>query len=578
MIGTTHPQQTIKELARQFPTGIIARALTLATKAHAGQKRKTGEPYLIHPTAVAQTLVDWNLDEPTIAAGILHDTVEDTATTLADLEKEFGGEVANLVNGITKIGKIKYRNRNQAQAENLRKLILAVSDDIRVVFIKLADRLHNMRTLAALPPQKQKRIAAETDEIYAPLAYRLGMQQVAGELQDLAFPYLHPEEDRQLKKIIPKQYGERLEYLEKMVKPKVEDILAKNLIQEAVISFRAKRYSSIYKKLIHAQHMDIKKINDLVAVRIIVKSVADCYAALGVIHEHFPPLPGRIKDYIAMPKPNGYRSLHTTVIGPQEQIIEFQIRTQEMHEENETGIAAHWLYKQKKAPAGGTSPQKNEQMKKELAWVQQLRAWQEREMEHKPAEEVIQTMKIDFFQDRIFAITPAGDVVDLPAESTPVDFAYRIHTQLGNTCTAAKVNGVFVPLDHTLHSGDMVEILTQKNKLPSPDWLDFAKSPSTREHIKAAIRQKPSLLHAAVAKKTEFRVVVQNRIGLLKDLAAAIARSHVNISEITATNATRDNFPIIKIVCEVNDRTKIEKLIIKIKTIKEVKEVIWKII
>jgi GTP pyrophosphokinase len=550
---------SLKEIIKAEPESLVARAYAFAKVAHAGQKRKTGEPYFNHPLATAEILKIWQMDEQTIAAGLLHDTVEDTPATLEELEKNFGKEVAFLVDGVTKLGKIKYRG-SENQAENLRKLVLKLSQDLRVVFIKLADRLHNMRTLSALPPLKQKRIALETDEIYAPLAYRLGMQNVSGELQDLAFPYLHPREAEWLKETVSARYEERIKYLER-VKPSVEKALSEHNIPPVAIDFRAKRYSSLYKKLVR-HNMDIDKIYDLVAFRIIVDTTEQCYAALGIIHQLWPPLPGRIKDFIAMPKPNGYRSLHTTVIGPDKKIIEFQIRTKEMHMENETGIAAHWLYKQGKQASGTKAAQ-------EIAWVQQLRKWQENFTSD--PEEFMASMKVEFFKDRIFVMTPRGDVIDLPQGATPVDFAYQIHTEVGNSCTGAKVNDSFVPLYHELHSGDMVEILTQKNKKPSEDWLKFAKTSSAREHIRNALNKSARAEHPPT--KTELRIILQNRVGLIKDISTIIARSHVNIGSIDMQNQGGGNYPIMKIQLNLNNKEKTEKLILKLKGIREVKEI-----
>jgi GTP pyrophosphokinase len=566
----------LQQVIQKNPNGLIARAYAFAKDAHKNQKRATGEPYFIHPVHVAQTLLKWGLDETTVAAGLLHDTIEDTQKTEEDIKRLFGDEICFLVNGVTKIGKIKYRDRQIAQVENLRKMILALSEDIRVIFIKLADRLHNMRTITAIAPAKQKRIAAETNEIYAPLAYRLGMHQVAGDLQDICFPILHPQEERWLKKILPVQYEARLTYLEK-IRPLIEETLNKNNIYPEKIDFRAKRHSSLYKKLL-SHNMDIEKIYDLVAMRIILKDTAACYATLGVIHQYWPPLPGRIKDYIAMPKPNGYRSLHTTVIGPEKQIVEVQIRDKQMHEENENGIAAHWLYKQK-ASLG------HEKSRTDMTTlIQQLKKWQEHletsteDNQSISASETLHDMKIDFFRDRIFAITPQGDVVDLPAGSTPIDFAYRIHTDLGDTCVAAKVNSRFVPLETTLSSGDMVEILTQKNKKPSEDWLQFVKTPSAKEHIKNALRKKPTTLRQVTPPKVELKIIVQSRVGLLKDITGIIARSHINITDIRNDNAMVGNYNTIKCICDISEKTKAEKLMIKLKKLKEVKEISYRMV
>lgn len=474
---------TLREYIKTNPQSPIARAAKLSEEAHKGQKRKTGEPYIIHPLAVGDILMGWKLDETTIVAGLLHDTVEDTSINLERVKKEFGESAAFIVDGVSKLGKIKYRGAedDQDQAENLRKMIVALSEDLRVVFVKLADRLHNMITLAALPPAKQKRIALETDEIYAPLAYRLGMQNVSGELQDLAFPYLYPREFEWLKEKVGDAYEARRKYATRISLP-LKDALEKHGLK-AEIQFRAKRWSSLYRKLL-VHDMDLEKIYDLVALRLVVPNIEECYAALGIIHSLWVPVPGRIKDYIAMPKPNGYRSLHTTIIGPEKKMVEIQIRTKEMHEESENGIAAHWLYKQ-----GAQSPNKTN----ELKWVSQLRAWQENYMSS-DSEEFLESLKIEFFKHRIFAITPKGEVIDLPSGSTPVDFAYHIHTEIGNNCIGAKINGEIAPLNRELRSGDMVEILTQKNKRPSEDWLKFAKSSMAKNHIKINVRKKQTSL------------------------------------------------------------------------------------
>ncbi len=566
---------TIKEYIKNEPEGVIARAYKLSQKAHAGQKRKTGEPFFIHPLAVAETLASWNMDEETIAAGLLHDIIEDTKVVKEDLVSQFGKEIVFLVDGVSKLGKIKYQGAAtnisaHAKVENLRKMILALSEDLRVVFIKLADRNHNMKTLGALPPIKQKRIALETEEIYATLAYRLGMQNLSGELHDLAFPFLYPKENEWLLKHIPEKYEERKKYLEKL-QPKIKATLEGRDIQWTSMDFRAKRYSSLYHKLLR-HDMDVDKIYDLVAMRIIVKNVGDCYAALGVIHELFPPLPGRIKDYIAMPKPNGYRSVHTTVIAESNKFVEFQIRTEEMHRDNENGIAAHWLYEQQK---NGVKKPKNEELSKELHWVDQLRNWQGKyESSVTDPEAFLHAMKVDFFKDRIFVITPKGEVLDLPVGSTPVDFAYHIHTAIGNTCVGAKVNASFVPLDHELRSGDIVEIMMQKNKLPSEDWLKFVKTDGARDKIRTTISQKKNTLTGRrIPTNTELKLTVQDRFGLLKEVTDTITRSHINIRHLQTVHQTGNHFPVLKLQCQTTDKEKVGKLILKLKKIKGVREI-----
>ncbi len=564
---------SVKELAKSNPQSPIGRAYAFALKAHAKQKRENGEPYFNHVLATAEILQNWRLDESTIAAGLLHDTVEDTGVPLEKIKADFGEEVAFLVNGVTKLGRIKYRGAKN-RLENMRKMVLALSQDLRVVFIKLADRLHNMQTLSALPPVKQKRIALETEEIYAPLAYRLGMQNLAGELHDLAFPYLLPKEERWLNEIALEHYESRKKYLEK-IKPILEETLRKNSIKPITIDFRAKRRSSLYQKLLR-HGMDMEKIYDLVAMRIVLETIPECYAVLGLIHEQWPPLPGRIKDYVAMPKPNSYRSLHTTVIGPENKIIEIQIRTKAMHEENEYGIAAHWLYEQKRKGEDKISPKK---LTEEIHWVQQLKDWLEKyhSKEEKP-EEFLQAMKIDFFKDRIFAITPKGDVIDLPAGATPIDFAYHVHSEVGNSCAGAKVNGAIVPLSHVLRSGDVVEILIQKNKKPSEDWLKFVKTTMARDHIKSAFREKGDFVKRAKAPtKTEFKIVVEDRVGLIKDISSAIAHSHINILNFNAQHQSGSRFPTDKVEVATTDKQKIEKLILKLKSIKGVRQISYKL-
>ncbi|MEK7193802.1 MAG: RelA/SpoT family protein [Patescibacteria group bacterium] len=549
---------------------LLSRVFDFSQKAHQSQKRKSGEPYFAHAYQTALKLAEWRLDGATIAAGLLHDVAEDTPHSLDEIKKQFGEEIAFLVDGVTKLGRLKYRNKDEAQAENLRKMILALSRDLRVVLIKLADRLHNMKTLSAIPPQKQKRIALETSEIYAPLAYRLGMANLAGELEDLAFLYLRPQEFKWLEENVKEKYEEREKYLEK-VKEIIEKALKENKIEPVKIDIRAKRYASLYKKLLRFD-MNLEQIYDLAALRIILKTVEECYATLGIIHQLWPPLPGKIKDYIALPKPNGYRSLHTTVFCLDNKPTEFQIRTQEMHDEAENGIAAYWAYAQAKGTKEYRETKPIFAEKKELAWVQQLKEWQKGVA---GSEEFIQSLKIDFFKDRIFTITPKGEVIDLPAGSTPVDFAYAIHTEIGDQCIGAKVNNRIVSLEHQLQSGDMVEILIQKSKKPSEDWLKFVKTDLAKRRIKSATRQSSPLFKKEMS-QTEFKIIAEDRVGLLKDITTAISGSHINITKVFVPQTT--HFPVLRIRCAVRDREKIEKLILKIKKIKGVKEVSYKLI
>jgi len=564
---------TVKEFIKTDPNGIIAKAYAFAKEAHKGQKRENGDQYITHPVATANILIDWRLDNPTIAAGLLHDTVEDTSVTINDIKKIFGDEIAFLVDGVTKLSSIKYHGA-KSKAENMRKMIIASSHDLRVVFVKLADRLSNMYSLSALSTADQKRIALETDEIYASIAYRLGMQNVSGELQDLAFPFIYPKEYKWLLETTKEHYKARLSYLQK-IEPQVETTLKENGLSPIQINFRAKRYSSLYKKLLR-HNMNIDEIYDLVAMRIIVETIPECYAVMGVIHEKWPPLPGRIKDYIAMPKPNSYRSLHTTVIGPENKIIEFQIRTQEMHEENEHGIAAHWIYKNKI----DQKTKSNKIEKDDMLWVKQLQNWQEYFSGKKISpEEFMQTMKTDFFKERIFVITPHGDVVDLPVGSTPVDFAYSIHTEIGNSCIGAKVNDAMVPLDRELQSGDMVEIITQKGKKPSESWLNFVKTTMAKEHIRNIVREKNKVIKDIPKfKRAEIKIVTEDRIGLIKDVSSVIARNHTNIISFQTENMKGSAFKLNKFEIPLTEKQKIEKLILKIKNVSGVKEISYRLI
>ena len=555
---------------------LIQRAYSFAEKAHKGQKRKSGEPYFNHCLKTAEELARWKLDETTIAAGLLHDVIENTDYTVGDIEREFGSDVKHLVEGVTKLGTVKYRGV-ETQVENLRKLILAMAEDIRVILIKLADRLHNMRTLGALPPAKQKRIALETMEIYAPLAYRLGMQKISGELEDLSFPYVYPTEYRWLLANVKGRYEKREAYLMK-IRPLVLKALKENRIEPVAIDFRAKRYASLYKKLLRYE-MDIDKIHDLVAFRIIVKTIEDCYAALGVIHNLWPPVPGRIKDYIAMPKPNGYRSIHTTIICTEGEFVEFQIRTDQIHQEVENGIAAHWAYVETKGTKNYSKRFATLATNKEIAWVEQLRAWQKQFTDPK---EFIDSLKIDFLKDRIFAITPKGEVIDLPQGATPVDFAYHVHTDVGNECVGAKVNGKIVPLDYELHSSDIIEILTQKNKKPSPSWLEFVKTATAKGHIRDTLRK--SGLHGRILsekrkKQAELKITAAHQFGLMKKISSILSRSHVNVISVDSTaSRRRGSFYLIKIRCDTDDKDKIWKIILKLKTLKEIKEIDYRFV
>ncbi len=456
-------------------TSLLELAYEYAENAHAGQKRMNGTDYITHSLATTLHLAQMNLDMPTIIAGILHDVPEDTERTLEDIEKNFGEEIAMLVSGITKLGKIKYRGLTR-YAENLRKMFVAMAEDIRVVFIKFADRLDNLKSLSFLPPVKQQRIARETLEIYAPIANRLGMGELKGELEDLSFPFVYPEEYIWVKEVAEKKYEERKKYTNQIMRRIERELKENSTIKINKIEGRAKHYYSLYQKLL-AKDRDIDKIYDLVAARIIVRGVDDCYHTLGHIHKLWTPVPGRIKDYIAQPKPNGYQSLHTTVYGDDGRIVEFQIRTLKMHEEAEYGIVAHWSFKES-SNTKARIPIPPEKLK----WIKELLEEQKKITSPK---RYLKALKLDFFKNRIFVFTPKGDVVDLPENATPVDFAYYIHTNLGHKCAGVKINDTISTLSTALKNGDVVEIMVDKNKLgPSEGWLSFVQTYQARHRIK----------------------------------------------------------------------------------------------
>jgi GTP diphosphokinase / guanosine-3',5'-bis(diphosphate) 3'-diphosphatase len=451
----------------------LSRAYRFAAARHKGQKRASGEPYMVHPLQVAGLLVEMSLDMTCLQTGLLHDVVEDTSATLAEVKKEFGDDVARCVDGVTKLSKLNLANREERQAESVRKMLLAMVNDIRVVLVKLADRVHNMRTLDSLPREKQERIAAETLEIYAPIAHRLGMGKVRGELEDLAFRYLEPEASTGLLKEFEAQHATNEAFLSE-IKHTVEVLLAREGIP-ARVEGRLKRAYSVFQKL-KRQKITLDQVYDLLAVRIITDSVKNCYAALGVIHNEWHPIPGRIKDFIAIPRPNMYQSLHTSVMGPGGRHFEVQIRTEEMHRLAEEGIAAHWKYKE-----GKRGPAADDQR---VAWLRQLVEWQ-RDM-HDPGE-FMSTLKVDLYPEEVYAFTPKGRVIVLPRDATPIDFAYAIHSDVGNSCTGAKVNGRIVQLKYALRNGDVVEIMTTPGHLPSKDWLAIVKTTRARQKIKHVI-------------------------------------------------------------------------------------------
>ncbi len=473
MIRRYHPSDNLT---------MIESAYKLAAEAHKDQKRKSGEPYIIHPLSVAIALADLEMDKETITAGILHDVVEDTVMTHEDLIAQFGEEVANLVDGVTKLGQLAYQaDKLEVQAENLRKMFLAMAKDIRVIIIKLADRLHNMRTLKYMRPEKQKEIARETMDIYAPIAQRLGISKIKVELDDLSLKYLQPEVYYDLAEKIALRKNEREKFVQGII-----DVVKKNMEEaeiDAKIDGRVKHFFSIYKKMVN-QNKTIDQVYDLFAIRIIVETVRDCYAALGVIHEMYTPIPGRFKDYIAMPKPNMYRSLHTTLIGPNGTPFEIQIRTFEMHRTAEYGIAAHWKYKE--LSNGGKVTGNQEEAK--LTWLRQILEWQ-RDTDNKEFMNLLKN-DLNLFAENVYCFTPAGDVKNLPSGSTPIDFAYSVHSAVGNKMVGARVNGKLVNIDYVLQNGDRVDIITSQNsKGPSRDWLKIVKSTQARNKINQWFKQ-----------------------------------------------------------------------------------------
>ena len=453
---------------------LLIKAYNYASSAHENQYRKSGEKYIIHPVEVAKILAELELDVDTIAAGLLHDVIEDTSATFEEIEREFNRDIAILTDGVTKLGKLEYKSKEETQAENMRKMFLAMGKDIRVILIKLADRLHNMRTMKHMSPEKAIEKSLETIEIYAPIANRLGISKIKLEMEDLALRYLDPEGYYDLVDKIARKKAERDEYIQKVIS-EIREKLDDSSI-EADITGRAKHFYSIYKKM-KSQNKGFEEIFDLMAVRVLVESVKDCYASLGLVHTIWRPIPGRFKDYIAMPKPNMYQSLHTTVIGPDGEPLEIQIRTWDMHRTAEFGIAAHWKYKE------GKINQEASDMESKLQWLRQMMEWQKEVSDPK---EFMDSLKIDLFTSEVYVFTPKGEVIELPAGSIPLDFAYKVHSDVGNRCVGAKINGKIVPMNYKLQNGDLIEILTSANSNgPSRDWLNMVKS----SHAKSKIRQ-----------------------------------------------------------------------------------------
>ncbi|MDY6849249.1 MAG: bifunctional (p)ppGpp synthetase/guanosine-3',5'-bis(diphosphate) 3'-pyrophosphohydrolase [Geoalkalibacter sp.] len=455
---------------------LVRKAYVFSAKVHQGQSRLSGEPYLTHPMEVAYILAQLRMDVPTVVTGLLHDALEDTLTTREELQGVFGEEIASLVDGVTKIGKFFLRSHEERQAENFRKMLIAMARDIRVILVKLADRVHNMRTLSHKPVEQQKRIARETLDIYAPLANRLGISWLKGELENLSFRYLEPKACQELSEKISRKQKERESYI-----GEVKKLISAKLEEQGIkgeVSGRLKHLYSVYLKM-ERQGIDFEQVHDLVAFRVIVDSVRECYEVLGIIHSTWKPVPGRFKDYIAMPKANMYQSLHTTVIGPFGDRMEVQIRTWDMHNVAEEGIAAHWKYKEGKTTPG------DEQEVRGFGWLRQLMEWQR---ELTDSREFMDAVKIDLFPEEVFVFTPRGEVKELPKGSTPVDFAYTVHSDIGHTCVGARVNGRLVPLKTQLHNGDVVEVITAPNHTPSKDWLKFVRTSKARNKIRQWVK------------------------------------------------------------------------------------------
>lgn len=512
----------IEQYNPQADMQLIIKAYNFANEAHEGQLRNSGEKYIVHPVNVALILAELNMDTATIIAGLLHDVIEDTNISYEKTEEEFGKEVADLVDGVTKLKKLQYKTKQESQAENLRKMVLAMANDIRVIIVKLADRLHNMRTLEYMTEEKKKEKAVETLEIYAPIAHRLGISKIKSELEDLSLRYLDPDNYYDLVERVAKKRREREDYIQKIISTLYEKLGEMDIHCE--ISGRPKNFYSIYKKM-YNQGKEFEQIFDLTAVRILVDNIKDCYGALGIVHTLWKPLPGRFKDYIAMPKPNMYQSLHTTVIGNEGEIFEVQIRTYEMHKTAEYGIAAHWKYKE-----GYT---KSDNFDDKLTWLRQLMEWQ---ADLNDPREFMETLKIDFFTDEVFVFTPKGDVINLPDGSTPLDFAYRVHSAVGNNCVGAKVDGRIVPLNYKLKNGNIVEIITAVNSNgPSRDWLKIVKSTQAKNKIKQWFKQKDRDSNIAKGKdmlEKEIKRLGYKSTDILKDEWIKNAASKVSINSI----------------------------------------------
>ncbi len=543
---------------------LLLRAYRYSARAHTGQKRRSGEDYVVHCVQVARILADLQLDSTTIAAGLIHDVVEDTAITVPDVEREFGPEIAQIVDGLTKIGNLPFTSKEERQAETYRKLLLSVARDARVIIIKLADRLHNMRTLDWMPEEKKRVIAQETRDIYAPLAHRFGMARVRWELEDLAFKYLEPDDYRALARQVSTRRGEREELIAQMALPLKDRFTVAGLL-DADVSGRPKHLWSIWKKM-QKRNKPYEEIFDLLAIRVLVDTIPDCYHALGVIHEKWKPVQERIKDYIAQPKSNGYQSLHTTVFGPSKQLFEIQIRTREMHQTADYGIAAHWLYKEGSAEGGD--------LDRHLAWFRQVIEFQ---LDTKSPDEFLEFLKLDLYQDEIFVFTPTGDVVQLPKGATPIDFAFAVHTAVGLRCQGAKVNGRITPLSRPLKNSETVEILTSPSAKPSRDWLAHVRTSRARAKIRQQLRQDEQVTSQKLGREILERELRRRRLGKVSDDTLNTAAKALSLTdavhllsaigqgEIQTLLVVKQLFPAIDEAAEVAKPGVIERLVEKVR-------------
>ena len=623
-------EQLYKELIDKIKTyhpsddfSMVEKAYKLAVEAHKEQKRKSGEPYIIHPLKVAYILAELELDMETITAGILHDIIEDTPYTYEDIAHLFSEEIAALVDGVTKLGKLSYTTKEEAQAENYRKMFLAMAKDIRVILIKLADRLHNMRTLNYMTPEKQREKAQETLDIYAPLAHRLGISKIRSEMEDLCFKYLNPDAYFDLAAKIQKKKEERDQFVQSMLQ-ELQTKMNEAGIKGKVYG-RTKHFFSIYKKMVN-QNKTLDQIYDLFAIRALVDSVKDCYAVLGIVHTAYTPMPGRFKDYIAMPKPNMYQSLHNTLIGPHGQVFEVQIRTWEMHRTSEYGIAAHWKYKEGRANEKSSKAQKSEEAK--LAWLRQIMEWQKDMSDNK---EYLDTIKLDLniYSTQVYAFTPQGDVIQLTKDSTPIDFAYMIHSAVGNKMVGARVNNKIVPLDHKIQNGDIVEIITSQNsKGPNRDWLAIVKTHKSKSGVvvegigDVAVRfskccspvpgdeiigfvtrgrgvtihrtdcinvinlsneERGRLINAEwdtqfakgesnTSYLAELKVVANDRVGLIVEISRQLADDDISVKGFNV-RTTKDMQAILNVTIEIKTKEQLERVVTRLKNLRDVTEV-----